>query len=48
VQLIAERVAKGPSKPKGRRAKKPKSEEAKPKAAKAEKPKPGGTREAAE
>ena len=52
VQLIAERVAKGPSKPKGRRAKKAqggaKSEEAKPKAAKAKKPKAGGTREAAE
>ena len=49
VQLIAERIAKGPAKPKGRRAaKKAKAEEAKPKAAKPKKPKPGGTREAAE
>jgi len=52
VQLIAERIAKGPSKPKGRRAKKAqsgaKSEAAKPKASKAKKPKAGGTREAAE
>jgi len=60
VQLIADRIAKGPSKPKGRRAKKAqsggqgggqgraKSAEAKPKAAKAKKPKAGGTREAAE
>jgi DNA topoisomerase-1 len=55
VQLIAERVAKGPSKPRGRRAKGQggaKGGEAKPKSApkpgKAKKPKPGGTREAAE
>jgi DNA topoisomerase I len=49
VQLIAERVAKGPAKAKGRRpAKKAKAEEAKPKSAKPKKPKPGGTREAAE
>jgi hypothetical protein len=51
VQLIAERVAKGPVKPKGRRAKgggKPNGEAAKPKAAKAKKSKAGGTREAAE
>jgi topoisomerase IA-like protein len=49
VQLIAERVAKGPAKSKGRRpAKKAKAEEAKPKPAKPKKPKPGGTREAAE
>ena len=49
VQLIAERVAKGPAKSKGRRpAKKAKAEEAKPKSAKPKKPKPGGTREAAE
>jgi DNA topoisomerase-1 len=52
VQLIAERVAKGPGKPKGRRAKKAqggaKSGEAKPKVSKAKKPKAGGTREAAE
>jgi DNA topoisomerase-1 len=52
VQLIAERVAKGPGKPKGRRAKKAqsgaKSGDAKPKVSKAKKPKAGGTREAAE
>jgi DNA topoisomerase-1 len=49
VQLIAERVAKGPAKAKGRRpAKKAKAEDAKPKSAKPKKPKPGGTREAAE
>jgi hypothetical protein len=58
VQLIAERIAKGPAKPKGRRAKsagKAKSNgggngaDAKPvKASKAKKPKAGGTREAAE
>jgi DNA topoisomerase-1 len=53
VQLIAERIAKGPAKPKGRRAAKKaqsgsKSEEAKPKTSKAKKPKAGGTREAAE
>src|SRR5262245_24166851 len=55
VQLIAERVAKGPAKPKGRRAKKARSTangeastEATPKPAKAKKPKGGGTKEAAE
>jgi DNA topoisomerase-1 len=52
VELIAERIAKGPAKPKGRRAKQAqgaaKSKAAKPKASKAKKPKAGGTREAAE
>jgi DNA topoisomerase-1 len=50
VQLIAERIAKGPAKPRGRRAAKNGEAKAKSaaKPAKARKPKAGGTREAAE
>jgi DNA topoisomerase-1 len=53
VQLIAERVAKGPAKPKGRRGAKAKPDAAKPAKAPAKskgkaKAKPSGTREAAE
>ena len=52
VQLIAERVAKGPSQaqgpPRQERQEAARAKQAKPKAAKARKPKAGGTREAAE
>ena len=48
VELIAERVAKGPSKPKARRGKSAKSEQPKAAKPKAKTKKAAGTKEAAE